>query len=73
MGIFYLSIKFELDRSINKGDLLSDRDHWTLRKTDTDRQTHNLNLILSPFRIKGRVIKTCQCEIFFNFIFIMLF
>ena len=28
VGIFYLFTKFELDRFINNGDLLSDRYHW---------------------------------------------
>ena len=37
MGIFYLSIKFELDRSFNNGDLSSDWNHW--KHTQTHRQT----------------------------------
>ena len=49
MGIGYsisVSTKFEfkIDRSTNKGDLLSDRNHRKHRPTDsqcdTDRQTH---------------------------------
>ena len=38
VGIFYRSIKFELDRSTDKVDLLSDKNHWKHRQTDT--QTH---------------------------------
>ena len=56
MGILYLSTKFEHDRSTNNGNLLSDRNQWK-HKTDThrDRHTHRLNLILSPYRIKGQI------------------
>ena len=39
MGNFYLSTKFELDRSANNGDLLSDRNHWTHTETDTQTET----------------------------------
>ena len=38
--ILYLFAKFELDRSTNNGDLLSDRNHWKQRHTTKkDRQT----------------------------------
>ena len=50
MGIIYLSIKFELDRSSNNGDLLSDRKHRIHKYTDT--HTHKLNLIVSRYRIE---------------------
>ena len=52
VGIFYLSTKFELDRSSNNGDLQSDRDH--LKHTQTGRQTDKQagrqrpNMIHSP-------------------------
>ena len=39
-GIFYLSSKFELDRSTNNGDLLSDTNHWEHKHTDKHTQTH---------------------------------
>ena len=55
VGIFYHSYKFELNRSTNNGDLLSDRNNWkhiyTHAHTQAHTQTHRLNLILSPYRI----------------------
>ena len=48
MGILYLFIKLELDRSTNDGDLLWDRNHWT------DTQTESDNFL---YWIKGRVKK----------------
>ena len=36
MGILYFSTKFEFDQSTNNGDLLSDRNNWKHRQTDTD-------------------------------------
>ena len=39
MGIFYLSTKFEVIRSINNEDLFEDRIHWKHTHTETDRQT----------------------------------
>ena len=36
VSILYLSTEFELDRFINNGDLLLDRNHWK----HTDRQTY---------------------------------
>ena len=32
-GIFYISNKFELDRSTHNGDLLSDRNRWKHKNT----------------------------------------
>ena len=49
MGILFLSSKFELDQSTNNRDLLSDRNRWKHKNTDT--HTHRLNLILSPYKI----------------------
>ena len=48
MSIFYLSTKFERDRSTNNRNLLSDKNHWTDKQTDT--HLHRLNLMLSPNR-----------------------
>ena len=50
MDNLYFSTKFEVDRSTNKGDLLSDTGQETL-ETQTDRQTHRLNLILPLYSI----------------------
>ena len=41
MGIIHFSTKFELDRSTNNGDLLSDRKYWTDTHTQTDRHTYS--------------------------------
>ena len=45
VGIFYLFAKFELDRSTNNGDLISDGNNWKRR------QIPRLKLILSPYWI----------------------
>ena len=50
-GIFYLSTKFELDRSTNNGDLLSDRNHWKHRQTDTQADTQIESDTLSLYDI----------------------
>ena len=40
VGICYLFTKFELDRSTNNGDLLSERNYWKHRQTDKQTDTH---------------------------------
>ena len=52
MGIFYISTKFELYRSTYNGDLLSGRNHWKHRHTDTHTYTHRETEIVT-FPIKN--------------------
>ena len=54
MGTFYLPTKFQLHRPrlSNNGDLLADK--------SLERQTHRLNLILSPYSIEGRIKILCN-------------
>ena len=64
MGILYLSAKFELYLCTDDGDLLSDR-----KKTGNKHKqihTHRLKLILTPYRIYGRLKRHQQTPLSSN-------
>ena len=58
------SPKFELYRSTNNGDLLSDRNHWTDRQTDKQKHTQTETDTLPTNRIGlGRVRRKKECHL----------